>query len=290
MNMMPEKFNKLREMEPFTDELFNRIFAFQEKSHSAWDSGKAFAERIKGIPLHNLIFSNPDRDPETSGPTIAHYYPLREENKALVYYAKHVASHPNILDIHGRNGFVGSLLAREGVKVIGLRDPAEKPNQIADFYDPECYELRQGKLNDIDFPVDVAFSAWMPTGQNFTPDIIKLKPKMIIFIYTEHINEHSTLWQTGCEEAFNNLPGHYRVIDEWSIARPENMLQEAWPDLSANIEETRHVRIFVDESVAEIPQYAPEEMANPYDWEEDLELALLAIEAKDHLRSRGIEV
>jgi len=348
--MMPEKFNKLREMEEFTDELFNRIFAFQEKTHSAWDSSQPFSERIKGLPLHNLIFSNPDRDPETSGPTVAHYYPLREENKALVYYAKHVADNPTILDVHARNGFVGSLLAREGIthishhpstaaadasdlterspsgridvdtttpspssspstpsdqrldrlatkgdekcglKVIGLRDPDEKPNQIADFYDPESYELRDGKLTDVDFPVDVAFSAWMPTGQNFTPDIIKLKPKLIIFIYTEHVNEHSKLWQTGCEAAFSELPDNYRIIDEWSIGRPENMLQEAWPDLSASIEETRHVRIFAEASVGDIPQYAPEQMATPYDWEEDLELALLAIEAKEHLRSRGIAV
>ncbi len=288
--MMPEKFNKLRDMEPFTDELFNRIFAFQEKTHPAWDASQAFAERIKGLPLHNLIFSNPDRDPKTSGPTIAHYYPLREENKALVYYAKHVSENPTILDVHARNGFVGSLLAREGAKVIGLRDPDEKPNQIPDFYDPESYELREGKLADVDFPVDVAFSAWMPTGENFTPEIVKLKPKLIIFIYTEHVNEHSKLWQTGCKEAFNDLPANYRIIDEWSIGRPENMLQEAWPDLSGSIEETRHVRIFADESVAEIPQYAPAEMAKPYDWEEDLELALLAIEAKDHLRSRGIAV
>lgn len=288
--MMPEKFNKLREMEEFTDELFNRIFAFQEKTHPAWDPSQPFAERIKGLPLHSLIFSNPDRDPEKNGPTIAHYYPLREENKALVYYARHVAENPTILDVHARNGFVGSLLAREGAKVIGLRDPDEKPNQIADFYDPESYELREGKLADVDFPVDVAFSAWMPTGENFTPDIIKLKPTMIIFIYTEHVNEHSKLWQTGCEAAFNDLPDNYHIIDEWSIARPENLLQEAWPDLSASIEETRHVRIYADKSVGEIPQYAPEEMAKPYDWEEDLELALLAIEAKQHLRSRGITV
>ena len=288
--MLPDKFNKLKEMEGFTEELFNRIFAFQEKNHPAWDPKQPFAERIKGIPLHNLIFSNPDRDPKALGPTIAHYYPLREENRALVYYAKHVAENPVVLDVHGRNGFVGSLLAREGVKVVGLRDPDEKPNQIADFYDPESYELREGKLADVDFDIDVAFSAWMPSGQNYTPDIVKLKPRLIIFVYTEHVNEHSKQWQTGCEAAFNELPDNYRIIDEWSIARPENLLQEAWPDLSPSIEETRYVRIFADQSVADIPQYAPEEMAEPYDWEADLEIALLTLEAKEHLRSRGIAV
>jgi len=287
---MEERFQKLKNMELFTEELFNRIFAFQEKQSAAWDQSKPFAERIKGIPLHNLIFSNPDRDPETTGPTIAHYYPLREENRALAYYAKQVCDDPTVLDVHARNGFVGSLLAREGVKVIGLRDPDEKPNQIADFYDGECYELRQGTLGDVDFNIDVAFCSWMPSGRNVTPEIVALKPKMIIYVYTEHINEHSKQRQTGTDEAFDRLPPNYRIVDEWEIMRPENMLQEAWPDLSPSIEETRIVRIYADQSVADIPQYAIEEMATPYDWEEDLELALLAIEAKAHLRSRGIAV
>lgn len=288
--MMPEKFQKLRDMEAFTEGLFDRIFGFQEKKHPAWDASKPFDERIKDLALHNLMFSNPDRDPEKFGPTIAHYYPLREENKAFAYYAKHVSDNPTVLDVHGRNGFIGSLLAREGLNVIGLRDPDEKPNQIADFFDAEAYELRTGKLSDIDFPVDVAFSAWMPSGENHTTEILKLKPKMIIFVFTEHVNEHSKNWQTGCEEAYNNLPANYRIVDEWSIGRPENMLQEAWPDLSPSIEEIRHVRIFADESVGEIPRYAPEEMATPYDWEAELEMALLAIEAKEHLRARGIAV
>ncbi len=287
---MEERFQKLKNMELFTEELFNRIFAFQEKQSAAWDGSKPFGERIRGIPLHNLIFSNPDRDPETTGPTIAHYYPLREENRALAYYIKQLGAAPTVLDIHARNGFVGSLLAREGVRVIGLRDPDEKPNQIADFYDAESYELREGRLGDIDFDVDVVFSSWMPSGRNMTPEITALRPKMIIYVYTEHLNEHTGQRQTGTTEAFDNLPANYRIADEWEIARPENLLQEAWPDLSPSIEERRIVRIYIDESVADIPRYSIEEMATPYDWEADLELALLAIEAKAHLRSRGIAV
>ncbi len=287
---MEERFQKLREMEPFTEELFNRIFAFQEKQSAAWDESKPFAERIKGIPLHNLIFSNPDRDPEKFGPTIAHYYPLREENRALAYYIKQLGGEPTVLDLHARNGFIGTLLAREGVKVIGLRDPAEKPNQIANFYDEAHYELRQGGVADVDFEVDVVFSSWMPSGRNMTPEIVALKPRMIIYIYTEHVNEHTKQRQTGTDEAFDDLPGNYRVIDEWEILRPENLLQEAWPDLSPSIEEKRIVRIYADERVGDIPQYAIDEPAQPYDWEQDLELALLTLEAKAHLRSRGIAV
>ncbi len=285
---MDKRFEKLREMETFTEGLFNRIFAFQEKQHAAWDSTKSFDERIKEIPLHNLIFSNPDRDPEQFGPTIAHYYPLREENRALIHYARQVADTPIICDLHARNGFIGSLLAREGAKVIGLRDTTHNPNQIADFYDPECYELRSGSVDGIDFPFDVAFSAWMPAAENATPAIVKQRPKLIIYIYTEHINEHSKAWQTGCEAAFNALPEHYKIIDEWSIARPADLLHEAWPDLSGSIEETRHVRIFADSPYHNIKLYEPAEMAPPYDWEQDLEMALLTLEAKSHLRSQGI--
>ncbi len=290
--MMPDQFAKLRDMGPFTETMFDRIFAFQERKHPAWDASKPFGQRIAGLPLHNLVFSNPDRDAEKFGPTIAHYYPLREENRALMYYASHAAAKPLMLDAHARNGFLGSLLAHENkeIKVIGLRDPEEKPNQIADFYDPTVYELRDGTLSDINEPVDVIFSSWMPSGQNLTPEYLKLKPKMIIYVYTEHVNQFSKQWQTGCFEAFNDLPANYRIVDEWTIDRPENLMQEAWPDLSPSIAETRIVRIYADTSVPEIPQYAPEIMCEPYDWESELEMALLALEAKQHLRQRGIVV
>ena len=117
---MEERFQKLRNMELFTEELFNRIFAFQEKQSAAWDESKPFDERIKGIPLHNLIFSNPDRNPETTGPTVAHYYPLREENRALVYYANQACDNPTVLDVPARNGFVGSLRRHH---LFDRRDP-----------------------------------------------------------------------------------------------------------------------------------------------------------------------
>lgn len=288
--MMPKKFEKLRHMEEFTDGLFNRIVAFQSKEHAAWNQEAPFDARIKDLTLHNLIFSCPDRDPETTGPTVAHYYPLREENRALVYYAKQVAENPIILDVHARNGFIGSLIGREGAKVIGLRDSDEKPNQIEAFYDKSCYEAHDIKIEDVDFEFDVAFSSWMPSGKNYSPAIFKHRPKLVIFIYTDHINEYLKQRQTGTDEAYEQLPEGYKVIDEWTITRPENLMQQAWPDLSGNIEEVRHVRIIADEQYHNIPQYAPEQMAEPYDWESELEMALLTIEAKGHLRSQGIAV
>ena len=285
---MEKRFEKLRDMGPFSEAMFNRIIAFQEKEHAAWDPHKPFAERIKDLPLHYLMFSNPDRDPQRYGPTVAHYHPLREENRAIVHYVRLVADDPLVVDIHARNGFIGSLLAREGVRVIGLRDPQEKPNQIENFYDSACYELRDGTLGNVDFPFDVAFSAWMPSGVNVTPDIIKHRPKLIVFVYTEHVNEYSKLHQTGTAEAFDDLPGHYKIVDEWSIQRPENLLHEAWPDLTQSIEETRIVRIYADAPFHDLPQYQPAQLAEPYDWERELEMALLTLEAKEQLRSKGI--
>src|SRR5210317_1134681 len=96
--MLAERFAPLKHMESFTNEMFNRIIAFQEKEHAAWNTELDYGKRIEGLPLHNLIFSNPDRDPENFGPTIAPYYPLREEMEKLAAYSKQVADDPKGYD------------------------------------------------------------------------------------------------------------------------------------------------------------------------------------------------
>ena len=126
-------FEPLREMESFSNEMFTRIVAVQQKEHACWNPALPFAERIKGLPLYSLIFSNPDRNAATTGPTIAHYYPLRSEMRKIAHSARQVATQPVVCDLNCGNGFIGSLMAREGVSVIGVRDPAAKPNQIPDF-------------------------------------------------------------------------------------------------------------------------------------------------------------
>lgn len=282
-----EKFEKLRNMESFSDDMFNRIFAFQQKLHPAWNLGLSFEERIKGLPLHYLVFSNPDRNPSLFGQTIAPYYPLRDEMRTMAHYVKQVAENPVVCDMHPGNGFIGSLLAREGVKVIGVRDAQAKPNQIKDFYDSACYEMRSTGIEHIGFPFDAAFSSWMPAGVNHTPAMLRHAPKLLIFVHTDHVDETSGVPQTGAPEAFRNLPARYKLIAEWSITRPQDMFHEIWPDLSRNIEETRHVKIYADAPFHDLSAPADMDGGEKYPWESELEMILLALEAKTHLRAMG---
>ena len=264
------RFAPLREMESFTDDMFNRILSFQEKKHPAWDEELPFAERIKGLPLHYLIFSNPDRDPAQLGPTVAHFYPIREELRVIAHCAKQVADDPVIADLHPGNGFIGSLLAHEGVSVVGVRDPGAKPNQIKNFYDRNFYSMREMKIDTIDFSFDVAFSAWMPSGVNETPHILKYKPKLIVYIYTDHEDDEGRR-QTGTADAFTALPDNYQLVAEWDITRPADVLKEAWPDLTGSPEEVRRTKIFADTPYHEI-DLSSIQQATPYDWEKELEM------------------
>lgn len=279
-------FEMLREMESFSEDMFNRIIAFQEKEHPAWNPKLDFDQRIAGLPLHYLVFSHPQRDPNRFGPTIAHYYPRREEMWRIAAYARAVAPEPVICDVHARNGFIGSLLAREGVRVVGMRDPNAKPNQIGDFFDAARYELRTGTAREIDFPFDVAFSSWMPAGENHTPAIVTHRPKLVVFVYTEHANATGQP-QTGTSEAFTQLPDNYRLIDEWREVRPANLFCDVWPDLTGSIEETRVTRVYADAAHRQLTRPRPAGPLAHYDWEKDLEMALLALEAKRYLRERG---
>lgn len=286
----PAEFEKLRRLESFSEEMFNRIIAFQERLHPAWDQALPFDDRIRLLPLHALVFSNPDRDPAVHAPTVAPFYPLRAELRQIAQCARQVADDPLVCDVHGRNGFIGSLLAREGVRVLGLTDPADKPNQIAEFYDRARYEPSGDSLETLTRPIDVALSAWMPAGVNRTPAIVAHAPKLIVFIHTDHADPASGRRQTGTAESYTQLPARYRQIAEWSIVRPKDLLHEVWPDLTPSIEETRHVRIFADEPYCGIHVEREMEAVDPYWWEQELDLALTALEAKEYLRARGVPV
>lgn len=286
---LPEEFVKLRGMESFTRAMFDRIISFQERDHPAWDPTRPFAERIADLPLHALIFSNPDRDPAVNAQTVAPFYPLRDEIRQIAHLARQVAEDPLVCDVHGRNGFLGSLIGAEGVRVLSLHDDALLPCQIEDFHDPAvCKRIDQG-IDVLEETIDVAVSAWMPAGVNRMPAILAKRPALIVLIYTEHRNEETGERQTGTDEAYATLPEEYRVIAEWSILRPRDLLHEAWPDLTPSIEEERQVRVlarrpFHDIEV-ELPTASPS--SERYAWEADLEMALTVLRAKAFLREQG---
>jgi hypothetical protein len=282
------RFFPLRDMETSTDEMFNRIVAFQERNHLAWDDKAPFGDRIKDLPLHYLVFSNPDRDPTQYAHTVAPYYPLREELRTIAYCARQVTQDPVILDVHGGNGFVGSLLAREGVAVVGLRDSSAKPNQIQNFFDPDFYQMREQTLAQVDVPFDVAFSSWMPAGVNVTPELIKRRPKLIVFVYCENRDQNGQPIN-GTDAAFEELPDNYQIVAEWSITRPENVFHNVWPDLTPSPEMTRKTVIYADTPYHDIDVKGAQP-ATAYDWEKELNLALLAIEGMQILKEQGIRV
>ncbi|MCI0504468.1 MAG: hypothetical protein L0Z73_00015 [Gammaproteobacteria bacterium] len=285
--MPADRFAPLKNMEQFTNDMFNRIIAFQEKDHPAWNETLEFAARIHGLPLHNLIFSNPDRDPKLFGPTVASYYPLREEMQKLAAYAKQVAANPVVYDWFPGNGFIGSLLAREGLSVTGIRDNNIKDNQIKAFFDRACYQFcardRLGRL------CDLVLASWIPSQVNPTPEILSLRPRLIAYIYTEHVDTTNGQRQTGTDDMFAALDHDYQLLDSWTVHRPQNLLHAIWPDMTPNIEETRITRVYAanDFPLEKIPAV---ENKTPYDWEAELQMVLLALEAKQQLRSRGMRV
>lgn len=290
--MLSDRFAPLKNMEKFTDEMFNRIIAFQEKEHAAWNSELEFSKRIAGLPLHYLVFSNPDRDPTKFGPTIAPYYPLREEMQKIASYANQVSSKPEGIDWFPGNGFIGSLLAREGVQVSGIRDNVSKPNQINSFFDNSCYGFVESKdinSKDAQAECDLVFASWIPSQQNPTPEILALSPKLIVYVYTEHVDQSSGIRQTGTDDMFEPLTDNYFLLDSWTVNRPRDLLHNPWPDMTPSIEETRITKIYASND-CKLAKISAIDRQPEYDWEKELQMALLTIEAKQDLRSRGINV
>lgn len=275
-------FEKLREMDAFSDAMLNRIISFQERQHPAWDENANFAQRIKDLPLHALVFSNPDRNPETHRQTVAPFYPLRAELRRIAGLIKAVSATAKVVDFECGNGFITSLLAREGVSVQGYRGEHYKPNQIESFYDASVVEIK----DHVGDEVDVALSIWMPSGENLTPMMLSKNPKLVIYMYTDY--EHEGVHQTGMPAAFTDLPANYKLIEEWSITRPADIFHAIWPDLTPSMEEVRHTRIYASTDYFDIETPDDDAEFDSYDWEKELDMTLLAHEAKQFLQAKGI--
>jgi hypothetical protein len=193
-----------------------------------------------------------------------------------------------VCDFYCGNGFIGSLLAREGLAVTGMRRNCDKPNQIQAFYDNACYQFSDDDLSKLQ--CDAVFASWIPPGVNPTSTIVNADPKIIVYVYTDHVDEQTGKRQCGTDDMFDELKHGYALFDEWSVTRPENLLHEIWPDLTPNIEETRTTRVYLrhDIDAPSKPDAVPQ--LNPYPWESDLSMALLALRAKQALQNRGFMV
>lgn len=300
-NRTPTNFEPLREMESFTKDMFNRIIDFQEKQHHAWNVNLSFDARIKGLPLHNLIFSNPDRDPATHSATVAAYYPLREELQKIAFYVRQLADHPVVCDLYPGNGFIGSLLGREIAaaakapsdtpEVIGLENNVAdiKPNQIESFLDDEHFAYRTESFSELDNELhfDAALISWPPTNSNPSTELVLRQTRLLIYIFTSHIDEKSQQRQTGSEAMLTTLADHYRLIDSWDVVRPKDILHDIWPDMTPSIAETRHVHIYAHHSVNDLKPTQALAPVQSYPWEKDLQMALLALQAKQEVQGRG---
>lgn len=282
---MPSKYEPLRNMESFTEDMFNRIIDFQEKTHHAWNTNLSFDARIKGLPLHNLIFSNPDRDPAKYSATVASFYPLREEMQKIAFYVQQLADNPIVCDLYPGNGFIGSLLGREGIEVFGHQTEDSTPNQIESFFDAEHFRYHNEAFEQLQF--DAALIAWPPSDSNPSEALAGRKTKMLIYVFTDHVDPATEKRQTGSDAMLSTLEKDFRLLDSWDVVRPQNILHDVWPDMTPSIEETRLVHIYLHNSVEDLQPTQGLPPVQAYDWEKDLQMALLALDAKREVQSRG---
>ena len=81
-----------------------------------------------------------------------------------------------------------------------------------------------------------------------------------------------------------------RLLQNNPIVRPENLFHNIWPDLTGNIQEVRHVKIFANEGFHHIKVKPPNIIEKSYAWEQDLLIAQTALKAKEQMQKKGFPV
>ncbi len=244
------------------------IVAFQRYRLPVWNEASTFEERIARLPLYALEFNHPDRDSNSHGPTIAHYAPDRREVIALAEIIRSIGTDPRILDIGCGNGFIGSLLAREGLSVTGIDDHSWRRPQIPCLYDQQMYELRAPvSLWEFRDKFTVAFCSWMVPGSNLTSTLIARDPALIIHVYSPSPG-HGGMRETGTNDAYC-LPDKYRRLGSWAACTPENFFSDIVPALQKKDSTVRIVEMWCREDVEDVRFFAPTESENsdPYYWD-----------------------
>ncbi len=251
-------------------EMLKSIIAFQKHKHPAWDDSIPFHSRIERLPLYSLEFNNPDRNSLEFGPTISHFPPRKSEMRAIALMCNNIGPDAQILDIGCGNGFLGSLLAREGLRVTGIDDLSWKPPQIPKFYDQDCYEfITPLSFKNFRKDFDVAFCSWMIPGINLTKEIIARNPSLIIHFYSKHI-QNDGCQETGLKEAFI-CPAGYQIVGGWKAETPGDFFSGIDKQLSSKPTKVRYVEIWRREDVGPIKFQHPLQFNDNYYWDVERE-------------------
>ena len=262
-----------------------RIVSFEQKTHPAWDVRKRFNIRIKDMPLYFLLVNHFEKDNKVQSVTVTHYVPCRSEMMALAEIVKFYGNDLQTCDIGCGNGFLGSLLAREGLNVLGIDDRLHSQPQIPIFMDEDCYSFKERKLQDPDVTFDVGFCSWMNSKLNLTSQILEKNPMMIIHIFSSDRQNDGTP-TTGVPDAYYP-PDNYQFLIGWETILPSDFFKPIRDmthlQLIENQEWINLVFVYVRKDLKLIQPNTPLDFKGHYDW--DIERNFInKLRQKDGLR------
>lgn len=251
------------------EQIKHRIVKFDQKFHPAWDEQQPFDLRIKSLPLYFLEFNHHERDKSFQSVTVTHYVPSKPEIHALSEIIKFYSKDYVICDVGCGNGFLGSLLAREGINVFGTDDRSYKQPQINNFYDNSCYRIIEASLSGLSMTFDVALCSWMTPGLNLTPTIIERHPKLLIHFFSPDRQPDGSP-TTGLLEAYLP-PKNYNFLTGWCSILPKDFfspLREMTDlNLAVSQQKVRAVIIYAHRDLSLAGKISPLDYSNYYDWD-----------------------
>ncbi|MBT8490273.1 MAG: hypothetical protein KJN62_04425 [Deltaproteobacteria bacterium] len=251
------------------EQIKNRIIEFDQKKHPAWEEQQPFNLRIKDLPLYFLEFNHHERNRSSQSVTVTHYVPCNPEIIAISEIIKFYSKNYVICDVGCGNGFLGSLLAREGINVFGVEDRSYKQPQILNFYDKSCYRIIESSVSEINSSFDVALCSWMTPGLNLTPIIVKKHPKILIHFFSpDHQSNGSPT--TGVPEAYLP-PINYNFLTGWGSFLPKDFFLPLREMTGLNLEvsqqKVRAVIIYAHKDLSPDVKISPLDFTNYYDWD-----------------------
>jgi hypothetical protein len=190
--------------------------------------------------------------------------------RALADIIRSYGSDLQVCDIGCGNGFLGTLLAREGVRGFGIDDRSYKQPQIPYFYDQECYRIIETALRDLTIGFDVAMCAWMSLGSNLTPEITVRNPVLIVQIFSKDKSPDGSLI-TGTVDAYR-CPKNYRFLTGWETNVPANYFMPLVEEgiglrMYENPFRNRSLNVYLRQDVDSLPVASPLDYSERYDWD-----------------------